>query len=93
MRNTFYQTGKIIPKRGLKRFTENGAVFEDGTEVHDIDLVILSTGFGVNLDILDVPGFKGTTYLSQTVYNEPVILVKCMNVEIEYSTFKIELQI
>ena len=49
-----------IPKRGLKHFTETGAVFEDGSEVHDIDLAVLATGFGVNVDILDVPGFKGS---------------------------------
>ena len=50
----------MIPKRGLTRFTENGAVFEDGSEIHDIDLVILATGFDFELDIIDVPGLKGT---------------------------------
>ena len=49
----------MIPKRGLTRFTENGAVFEDGSEINDIDLVVLATGFIYEFDILDVPGFKG----------------------------------
>ena len=49
----------MIPKRGLTRFTENGAVFEDGSGIHDIDLVILATGFDMDLDFIDVPGIKG----------------------------------
>ena len=49
----------MIPKRGLTRFTENGAVFEDESEIHDIDLVILATGFDMDLDFIDVPGIKG----------------------------------
>ena len=49
----------MIPKRGLTRFTENGAVFEDGSEIHDIDLVILATGFDMDLDFIDIPGIKG----------------------------------
>ena len=35
---------KVIPKRGLTRLTENGAMFEDGSEIHDIDLVIFCHG-------------------------------------------------
>ena len=35
-------------------------MFEDGSEIHDIDLVVLATGFDFELDILDVPGLKGT---------------------------------
>ena len=35
-------------------------MFEDGSEIRDIDLVILATGFNFELDILDVPGLKGT---------------------------------
>ena len=35
-------------------------MFEDGSEIRDIDLVILATGFDFELDILDVPGLKGT---------------------------------
>ena len=46
----------------MKYFTENGCVFEDGSEVDDIDIVILATGFSPNLDIIDVPGIKGVAY-------------------------------
>ena len=53
------QEGKVIPKRGLTRFTENGAVFEDGSEIQDIDLVVFATGFDMDLDFIDVPGIKG----------------------------------
>ena len=42
------QEEKVIPKRGLTRFTENGAVFEDGSEIHDIDLGVLATGFDMD---------------------------------------------
>ena len=49
----------MIPKRGLRHFTETGAVFEDGSEVYDIDLVLICSGFGADLDIVDLPGFKG----------------------------------
>ena len=49
----------MVPKRGLTRFTENGAVFEDGSEIHDIDLVLFATGFDMDLDFIDVPGIKG----------------------------------
>ena len=34
-------------------------MFEDGSEIHDIDLVILATGFDMDLDFIDVPGIKG----------------------------------
>ena len=58
--NIYYiQEGKVIPKRGLTRFTENGAVFEDGSEIHDINLVVFATGFDMDLDFIDVPGIKG----------------------------------
>ena len=49
----------MIPKRSLTRFTENGAVFEDGSEIQDIDLVVFATGFDMDLDFIDVPGIKG----------------------------------
>ena len=57
----------MIPKRGLKHFTETGAVFEDGSEVHDTDLVLNCSGFGSNLDIVDLPGFKGLNMLSVVI--------------------------
>ncbi len=51
----------MIPKRGVQTFTETGVVFGDGSEAHDLDLVVLCTGFESDYSVLDIPGFKGTT--------------------------------
>ena len=67
MRYVFYQAGKVILTRGIKHFTETSAVFEDGSEIHDIDLVFICAGFGADLDIVDLPGFKGLNMLSLVI--------------------------
>ena len=70
----------MIPKRGLTRFTENGAVFEDGSKIHDIDLVILATGFDMDLDFVDVPGIKGKLQqiTNMISYDRFLINIKCL---------------
>ena len=77
----FYQDGKIVGKRGLKRFTETGCVFEDGSEANDIDLVILATGFHPNLDIIDVPDIKGDIKVK--------FKTKCAKIITPMSSFKL----
>lgn len=44
--------GTINMKTDVERFTENGAVFVDGTELTDIDVVILGTGFNYSFPFL-----------------------------------------
>ena len=83
------QNGKVIPKRGLTRFTENGAVFEDGSEIHDIDLVILATGFDMNLDFIDVAGIKGKLQriANMISYDRFLIYIKCIKCLIKIDRF------
>lgn len=39
-------------KTEVEKFTENGAVFVDGTELEDIDVVILATGFNYSFSFI-----------------------------------------
>ncbi|XP_061177253.1 dimethylaniline monooxygenase [N-oxide-forming] 2-like [Saccostrea echinata] len=45
--------GKITMKTGVERFTENGAIFIDGTELKDIDVIVLATGYKYSYDFLE----------------------------------------
>ncbi|XP_069133491.1 dimethylaniline monooxygenase [N-oxide-forming] 2-like [Argopecten irradians] len=45
--------GTINIKCNVKEFTVDGAIFEDGTELKDIDVVILATGFNFDFPFLD----------------------------------------
>lgn len=45
--------GKITIKTGIERFTEDGAIFIDGTEVRDIDVVVLATGYKYSYDFVE----------------------------------------
>ncbi|XP_040216071.1 dimethylaniline monooxygenase [N-oxide-forming] 2-like isoform X1 [Rana temporaria] len=46
-------SGSIIIKPGVVKFTETDAHFSDGSIVHDLDVVILCTGFGYSFPFLD----------------------------------------
>lgn len=39
-------------KTEVEKFTENGAVFVDGTELEDIDVLILATGFNYSFSFI-----------------------------------------
>ncbi|XP_069119138.1 dimethylaniline monooxygenase [N-oxide-forming] 2-like [Argopecten irradians] len=45
--------GTINIKCNVKEFTQDGAVFDDGTVLKDIDAVILATGFNFDFPFLD----------------------------------------
>ena len=45
--------GTINVKADVTTFTEHGAKFEDGTELDDIDVVILGTGYNFSFPFLD----------------------------------------
>lgn len=45
--------GMITVQDDVKHFTEDGAVFVDGKEIHDIDVVILGTGYVYSFPFLD----------------------------------------
>ncbi|XP_046577322.1 flavin-containing monooxygenase 5-like [Haliotis rubra] len=45
--------GAISIKSDIKTFTQTGAIFEDGSEVKDIDVVILATGYNYSFPFLD----------------------------------------
>ncbi|XP_067681879.1 flavin-containing monooxygenase 5-like [Haliotis asinina] len=45
--------GAINIKSDIKTFTQTGAIFEDGTEIKDIDVVILATGYNYSFPFLD----------------------------------------
>lgn len=45
--------GRINVKCNVKEFTADGATFEDGTDLKDIDVVILATGFNFDFPFLD----------------------------------------
>ncbi|KAL4237753.1 Cyclopentanone 1 [Mactra antiquata] len=45
--------GSVKIKANVKEFTENGAIFEDGTEITDLDAVVLATGYIFGFPFLD----------------------------------------
>lgn len=46
-------SGGVIIKANVAEFTENGAIFEDGTRVNDLDAVVLATGYTFGFPFLD----------------------------------------
>ncbi|KAK0400447.1 hypothetical protein QR680_015248 [Steinernema hermaphroditum] len=46
-------SGTVVVKPNIERFTENGIVFDDGTEVYDVDTVIFATGFSFSFPQLE----------------------------------------
>ncbi|CAI5445169.1 unnamed protein product [Caenorhabditis angaria] len=42
-----------VKKSGIKEFTENGIIFENGSKVDNIDEVILATGYSFNFNIVE----------------------------------------
>lgn len=45
--------GTISIKPNVKEFTQNGVIFDDGTKVDNIDIVILATGFKFSFPFLE----------------------------------------
>jgi dimethylaniline monooxygenase (N-oxide forming) len=46
-------SGSVVIKDDVKEFTENGAVFVDGTKVDNIDAVVLATGYIFGFPFID----------------------------------------
>ncbi|XP_061681911.1 uncharacterized protein LOC133503922 isoform X2 [Syngnathoides biaculeatus] len=44
--------GRVQVKPNLKRFTATDAIFDDGTVVHDVDVVLFATGYDYSLPFL-----------------------------------------
>lgn len=58
-------SGGVIIKANVAEFTENGAIFEDGTKVIDLDAVVLATGYMFGFPFLD----KGVTDVKENKVN------------------------
>lgn len=46
-------SGTITIKPDIKRFTENGVEFVDGSKVEDVDIIMLATGYNYGFPFLD----------------------------------------
>ena len=46
-------TGTIIVKPNVSHFTKTGVVFDDGTQVNDLDVVIFCTGYKIGYKCID----------------------------------------
>ncbi|XP_068678273.1 flavin-containing monooxygenase 5-like [Montipora foliosa] len=46
-------TGGIVVKPNVSHFTKTGAVFDDGSELHDVDVVIFCTGYKIGFKCID----------------------------------------
>jgi len=46
-------TGKLVIKPNVKVVKETSVIFDDGSEVHDIDAIILATGYKIGFPCLD----------------------------------------
>ena len=56
--------GRVSIHTNVDHFTENGAIFEDGSEVKDIDVVILGTGYVYSFPFLDDSVIKTDNYFA-----------------------------
>ncbi|XP_071855610.1 flavin-containing monooxygenase 1-like isoform X2 [Apostichopus japonicus] len=45
--------GKILPKPSIRRFTDTGVVFNDGSKLEDLDAVMFCTGYHSQVPFLD----------------------------------------
>ena len=46
-------SGTLVIKPNVKEFNDNSCVFDDGTVVDDVDVVVLSTGYHIGFPILE----------------------------------------
>ena len=46
-------TGSIVVKPNVSHFTKTGAVFDDGSELRDVDVVIFCTGYKIGFKCID----------------------------------------
>ncbi|KAG0681319.1 hypothetical protein C6P40_004808 [Pichia californica] len=47
----------------IKRFTENGVEFEDGTIINDFDKILFATGYHLSYPFLNIPENEGKEYI------------------------------
>ncbi|KAG0690626.1 hypothetical protein C6P40_002125 [Pichia californica] len=52
---------KRVPR--IKKFTENGVEFEDGTKVDGFDKILFATGYHLTYPFLDIPENQGKGYI------------------------------
>lgn len=45
--------GSVVIKANVSEFTETGAIFEDGTEIKNLDAVVMATGYIFGFPFLD----------------------------------------
>lgn len=62
-------SGRVIIKTNVQEFTETGAIFEDGSEVDELDAVVMATGyiFGfpfIENDLIEVKNNEVNLYLN-----------------------------
>lgn len=46
-------TGSVVVKPNVSHFTKTGVVFDDGSEVNDLDVVIFCTGYKIGFKFID----------------------------------------
>lgn len=64
--------GTVRIKPNIREFTENGVIFEDGSEVNDVDQVLLATGFNFHFPIVEngelIPVHENAVELYEYMY-------------------------
>lgn len=51
--------GRILPKPGIKTFTNNGVVFTDGSQIENLNVVMFCTGYHSTMPLIEekiIPG-------------------------------------
>lgn len=51
-------SGNIVIKSNIKRITESGVQFDDGTSVDDIDAIVYATGYVFGFPFIKHPGYE-----------------------------------
>ncbi|XP_059334145.1 dimethylaniline monooxygenase [N-oxide-forming] 2-like isoform X1 [Ammospiza nelsoni] len=61
-------SGAVVLKPNVKEFTENSAVFEDGTTEGNIDVVLFATGYNFSFPFLE-ESVRGSIHDNRSLYN------------------------
>jgi len=50
--------GSVVVKPDIERLTKTGVIFQDGSEVENIDVIVTATGYVFGFPFIDHPGFE-----------------------------------
>ena len=53
------EKGRLIIKPQIDYLTENAVIFDDGSILEDVDIILYANGYLPDYDFVDIPGIRG----------------------------------